>query len=107
MQSLPSDFIQRDALLNGSGKQRIIIILDMPENVLKRSLANLVKRDIGQLTALAKTRLKRMQYRPGLLDGFLAGTGLELIPFSNPGSKARLAVTLAHFRLRCFGIRTG
>jgi len=28
---------------------------------LKRSLANLVKRDITQLTALVKTRLRRMQ----------------------------------------------
>ena len=53
-------------------------------SVLKRSLANLVKRDLGQLTSLAKTRLKRMQYRPGLLAGFLAGTGLDLTPFSNP-----------------------
>jgi putative transposase len=52
--------------------------------VLKRSLANLAKRDIGQLTALVKTRLRRMQYRPGLLDGFLAGTGLDLTPLSNP-----------------------
>jgi putative transposase len=52
--------------------------------VLKRSLANLVKRDIGQLTALAKTRLRRMQYRPGLLEGFLAGTGLDPTPFGNP-----------------------
>jgi transposase len=41
---------------------------------LKRSLANLTKQDIGQLTALARTRLRRMQYRPGLLDGFLAKT---------------------------------
>jgi len=48
---------------------------------LKRSLANLAKRDIGQLTALIKTRLRRMQYRPGLLDGFLAKTGLDLTPF--------------------------
>ena len=32
---------------------------------LKRSLANLAKRNIGQLTALVKTRLKRMQHRPG------------------------------------------
>src|SRR6266571_5036098 len=48
---------------------------------LKRSLANLTKHDIGQLTALIKTRLRRMQYRPGLLDGFLAKTGLDL---SNP-----------------------
>ena len=47
---------------------------------LKRSLANLARRNISQLTALAKTRLKRMQYRPGLLDGFLAGTGLDLTP---------------------------
>ncbi len=31
-----------------------------------------------------KTRLKRMQYRPGLLDGFLASTRLDLTPFCNP-----------------------
>jgi hypothetical protein len=36
---------------------------------------------IAELTALAKTRLKRMQYRPGLLAGFLASTGLEFKPF--------------------------
>jgi len=51
---------------------------------LKRSLANPTKRNLGQLTALMKTRLKRMQYRPGLVDGFLASTGLDLAPFSNP-----------------------
>ena len=48
---------------------------------LKRSLANLAKRNLAQLTAPVKTRLKRMQYRPGLLDGFLASTGLDLAPF--------------------------
>jgi hypothetical protein len=51
---------------------------------LKRSLANLAKRNIGQLTALVRTRLKRMQYRPGLLEGFLASTGLGLTPSTNP-----------------------
>ena len=51
---------------------------------LKRSLANLAKRNISQLTALVKTRLKRMQYRPGLLDGFLASTRLDLTPVCNP-----------------------
>jgi hypothetical protein len=51
---------------------------------LKRSLANLAKRDIAQLTALVRTRLKRMQYRPSLLNGFLASTHLDLTPFSNP-----------------------
>jgi hypothetical protein len=50
---------------------------------LKRSLANLTKHDISQLTALVKTRLRRMQYRPGLLDGFLAKTGLDLGNFHN------------------------
>jgi transposase len=44
---------------------------------LKRSLANLVKRNIGQLTAALKSR-------PGLLDGFLARTGLDFTPFCNP-----------------------
>jgi hypothetical protein len=41
-------------------------------------MANLVKHDISQLTALVKTRLRRMQYRPGLLEGFLAKTRLDL-----------------------------
>jgi putative transposase len=50
---------------------------------LKRSLANLAKRNLAQLTALVKTRLRRMQYRPSLLGGFLASTGLDLTPFSN------------------------
>jgi transposase len=43
---------------------------------LKRSLANLTKQTIDQLTALIRTRLRRMQYRPGMLDGSLAKTGL-------------------------------
>jgi len=50
---------------------------------LKRSLANLVKTGIDQLTVLVKTKLRRMQYRPGLLDGFLAKTGLDLSNFHN------------------------
>ena len=50
---------------------------------LKRSLANLTKHNIDQLTALVKSRLRRMQYRPGLLDGFLAKTGLDLSNFHN------------------------
>jgi len=49
---------------------------------LKRSLANLAKRNLAQLTTLVKTRLKRMQYRPGLLEGFLASTGLGTMPLT-------------------------
>src|SRR3954449_71668 len=48
---------------------------------LKRSLANLTKPPLAELPALAKPRLKRMQYRPALLTGFLVGTGLEFGPF--------------------------
>jgi len=44
------------------------------------SATNLIKHDITQLTALVKTRLRRMQYRPGLLEGFLAKTRLDLTP---------------------------
>jgi putative transposase len=51
---------------------------------LKRSLANLAKRNLAQLTALVRTRLKRMQYRSGLLEGFLASTRFDLSPFCNP-----------------------
>ena len=47
---------------------------------LKRSLANLTKHNINQLTMLVKTRLRQMQYRPGLLEGFLAKPGLDLAP---------------------------
>jgi transposase len=50
---------------------------------LKRSLANLAKRNLSQLTALVKNRLKRMQYRPALLAGFLASTRLDFSPFCN------------------------
>jgi transposase len=47
---------------------------------LKRSLANLAKHTIGQLLALIKTRLKRLQYRHRLIAGFLARTRLDLHP---------------------------
>ncbi|MFF3129888.1 winged helix-turn-helix domain-containing protein [Streptomyces sp. NPDC057908] len=49
-------------------------------SLLKRSLANLTKRNIDQLTVTVKARLKRMQYRPGLIDGLVAKTGLNLQP---------------------------
>lgn len=39
---------------------------------LKRSVSNLAKHDIDQLTTMVRTRLKRMQYRPGPIDGFVA-----------------------------------
>lgn len=47
---------------------------------LKNSLGNLAPCSIDELTVLARTRLKRMQYQPGLLDGFITETGLALTP---------------------------
>ena len=50
-------------------------------SVLKRSLANLAPHSTDALAALAKTRLRVMQYRrDGLLDGFIAETGLDIKP---------------------------
>ena len=47
---------------------------------MKNGLGNLAVRDVDQLAAIMKTRLKRIQYRPALIDGFLAQTGLTLEP---------------------------
>jgi transposase len=44
-------------------------------SVLKRSLANLTKHGIDQLTTLVKTRLKRMQYRPASSRASSPGPG--------------------------------
>lgn len=50
-------------------------------SVLKRSLANLAPHGVDALAALVKTRLRLMQYRrDGLLDGFIAETGLAFEP---------------------------
>jgi DDE superfamily endonuclease len=48
---------------------------------LKRLLADLIRHTLAELTALVKTRLRRMQHRPALLAGFLASTGLAFGPF--------------------------
>jgi transposase len=47
---------------------------------LKRSLANLTKHSLDQLTALVKTRLKRAQYCHRLIEGLVAEAGLDLRP---------------------------
>ena len=47
---------------------------------MKNGLGNLMARDVDQLAAIIKNRLKRIQYRPELIGGFLAQTGLTLEP---------------------------
>ena len=54
---------------------------------LKRSLANLAKRNITKLTALARTRLKRMQYRPAPSTASWPGPGSDPTPSCNPTLK--------------------
>jgi len=45
---------------------------------VKHSLANLASVALDRLEALVRNRLKRLQYRPDIPDGFLTGTGLSL-----------------------------
>jgi putative transposase len=46
---------------------------------MKKSLGNLgFCSTPRQLAAIMKNRLKRIRYRPALIDGFLAQTGLTL-----------------------------
>ncbi|HEX5406596.1 MAG TPA: transposase [Pseudonocardiaceae bacterium] len=45
---------------------------------VKRGLGNLLVWGVDELVAVVKNRLKRVQYRPALLDAFLAHTGLDL-----------------------------
>ncbi len=47
---------------------------------MQNGLGNLAARDIDQLAAIVKNRLKRIQHSPALIDGFLAQTELTLQP---------------------------
>jgi hypothetical protein len=47
---------------------------------MKNGLGNLAARNVSDLAAIVRNRLKRIQYRPGLIDGFLGQTGLTLEP---------------------------
>jgi hypothetical protein len=47
---------------------------------MKNGLGNLAASNVDQLAAIVRNRLKRIQYRPALIDGFLAQTRLTLEP---------------------------
>jgi hypothetical protein len=47
-------------------------------SLVKRDIGNLAAANLGEITRAAKRRLKKLQYRPHLIDGCLAGTGLVL-----------------------------
>ncbi len=47
-------------------------------SLVKRDIGNLAAADLTQITRAVKRKLKMLQYRPEVLDGCLAGTGLAL-----------------------------
>ena len=50
-------------------------------SLLKQSIANFAAADLDGLARIIKRKLKRTQYRPHLIDGCLAATGLTLEPW--------------------------
>jgi transposase len=50
-------------------------------SLLKRSIANFAAADLDGLVRIIKRKLKKIQYRPHLIEGCLAGTGLKLEPW--------------------------
>ncbi|MFE4922322.1 transposase [Streptomyces sp. NPDC056661] len=47
-------------------------------SLVKRDIGNLAAVDLSQITSAVKRRLKKIQYRPDIVDGCLAGTRLLL-----------------------------
>ncbi|MDQ0935630.1 transposase [Streptomyces turgidiscabies] len=49
--------------------------------LLKRAIANFVAPDLTGLVRIVKRKLKKIQFRPHLIDGCLTGTGLIIEPW--------------------------
>jgi hypothetical protein len=54
-----------------------------------RTHANLPVTTAAALAAAVKNRLKRTQYRPGLIDGYLTATGISPHPDPESGAPRR------------------
>ena len=50
-------------------------------SIIKRSLADFAAANLNHLVRVVKRKLKKIQYRPHLLDGCLAETGLVIHPW--------------------------
>ena len=50
-------------------------------SLLKRAMVNFAAADLAGLVRIVKRKLKKIQYRPHLIDGCLAGTGLTIDPW--------------------------
>jgi hypothetical protein len=51
------------------------------EDEAGQGLRNFAAADLDGLVRIVKRKLKKIQYRPHLLDGCLAGTGLTIEPW--------------------------
>jgi transposase len=49
-------------------------------SLLKRSIANFAAAGLDSLVRIVKRKLKKIQYRPHLIDGCLAAAGLTIEP---------------------------
>jgi hypothetical protein len=66
-------------------------------SLLKRSIVNFAAADMDGLVRIIKRKLKKIQYRPHLIDGCLAATGLIIEPWS----------PLGHYEFKlCKAVRT-
>jgi transposase len=50
-------------------------------SLLKRAMVNFAAADLDGLIRIVKRKLKKIQYRPHLINGCLAGTGLSIEPW--------------------------
>ena len=50
-------------------------------SLLKRSMANFAAADLDGQVRIVKRRLNKLQYRPHLINGCLADTGLSIEPW--------------------------
>jgi hypothetical protein len=50
-------------------------------SLLKRSMVNIAAADPDGLVRIIKRKLKKIQYRPHLINGCLAATGLRIEPW--------------------------
>lgn len=69
--------------VSGKGSGRVSVaglVCLRPDTRGHLGLGNLMARDVDQFAAIIKNRLKRIQYRPELIGGFLAQAGLTLEP---------------------------
>ncbi|MEV0643100.1 transposase [Streptomyces sp. NPDC050619] len=74
---------------------------------LKNYLGNLAARTVDTLADLTRNRLKKMQYRPDLVDGFIAETGLTwTLPRRHPKAKTSVAIFVPVVR-PCSMLRPG